>query len=114
MKLGRKQEIFAQNLALLILWAYDHGYRIRIGEVWRSSHAAAAYAASGQGIVNSNHRLKIAADLNLFKNSKFLTKTEDHRPLGVYWKSLHEDNRWGGDFKRRDGNHYSMAHQGRA
>ena len=112
MRLGAKQEVFAENLAKLILFAYVNGYRIRVGEVWRSHAAAAAYALSGQGISNSLHRLKLAADLNLFKNGKFLTNSDDHRPLGDYWKSLHEDNRWGGDFKKRDGNHYSMTHGG--
>ena len=112
MRLGAKQEVFAENMAKLILWAFCQGYKIRVGEVWRSNAAAAAYAASGQGISKSLHRLKLAADLNLFKNGKFLTKSSDHKPLGDYWKTLHEDNRWGGDFKKRDGNHYSMTHNG--
>jgi hypothetical protein len=112
MKLGAKQEVFAENLARLILWAYGQGYRIRIGEVWRSDAAAAAYAASGQGIAKSVHRLKLAADINLFKDGKFLTDSASHRPLGEHWKTLHVDNRWGGDFKKRDGNHYSMTHGG--
>ncbi len=112
MSLGEKQEIFSYNLALLILFAYAHGYRIRTGEVWRSDAAAQANAEAGIGIENSVHRLKLAADLNLFKDGQFLTESEDHKPLGDFWKSLHPDNRWGGDFSNPDGNHYSMTHGG--
>ena len=110
MTLGMKQEIFSLNLALLLLYAYQHGYRVRMGETWRSPTKAGENAAAGIGIANSLHTLKLAADLNLFKDGVFLTKTEDHRPLGEYWESLHVDNRWGGRFD--DGNHYSMTHGG--
>lgn len=103
MKLGEKQEIFALNYALLIVFAYSHGYRIRLGDVWaREGHKK-----------NSNHYLKIAGDLNLFKDKKFLTSTKSHAQLGAFWKSLHPLNRWGGDFSDPDGNHYSMEHNGR-
>ena len=50
---------------------------------------------------------------NLFKDGKFLTSSEDHRTLGEFWKTLHPDCCWGGDFSRPDGNHYSMEWQGR-
>jgi len=52
----------------------------------------------------------LAVDLELFKDGAYLTKTEDHKALGEYWKTLHELCRWGGDFD--DGNHYSLTHGG--
>jgi len=112
MNLGAKQEIFTENLAFLIMFAYYKGYRIRMGETWRSPHTAAANAAAGIGIANSLHTIKLAVDLNLFKDGQYLTKTEDHRELGEFWKILDPDNRWGGDFSNPDGNHYSMTHGG--
>lgn len=112
MTLGEKQELFTELLARLIAWAYARGYRIRMGETWRSPEQAAANAAAGTGIKNSLHCLKLAADLNLFRDGVFLADSEAHRPLGEFWKSLHPDARWGGDFARRDGNHYSITHNG--
>jgi hypothetical protein len=110
--LGEKQELFTEFLARLIAWSYARGYRIRIGEVYRPPETAAAMAASGKGIKNSLHILKLAADLHLFKDGVFLVDSEAHRPLGEFWKSLHTEARWGGDFARRDGNHYSITHNG--
>lgn len=93
MTLRQRQSIFALNFAKLILWAYDNGYEITGGAWWRN----------GDRLLHGD---RLAGDLNLFKDGKYLTATEDHEPLGRHWESLHEDNRWGGDFN--DGNHYSM------
>ena len=114
MTLGQKQETFSYNLAMLILFAYGRGYKIRMGEVQRSEEQALKNAANGTGIANSLHILKLAADLNLFKDGKWLNQSADHAELGAFWKSLHPDNRWGGDFSKPDGNHFSMTHGGRS
>jgi hypothetical protein len=60
---------------------------------------------------NSVHNLKLAKDLLLFKDGKYLTKTEDYAFAGLYWISLHPLCRWGGAFS--DGNHFSLEHNGR-
>ena len=112
MRLGEKQELFSQNLAHLILYAYSLGYKIRMGEVLRTKEQAAANAASGVGISNSLHIQKLAADLNLFKDGRYLTKSSDHEPLGEFWEKLHPLNRWGGRWSKPDGNHYSISHNG--
>lgn len=114
MTLLQKQQIFAKLLAQLITWAYDQGYKITIGEVQRTRLQAVANAVIGKGIKKSLHLVKLAADLNLFKDGIYLTKTEDHEPLGEYWESLSAEEykcRWGGRFG--DGNHYSIEHEGR-
>lgn len=112
--LGEHQELFMQLLPRLIDFAHERGYKLRGGELWRSDAAAAEYARTGKGISNSLHRDKLAIDLNLFKDGKYLAATEDHKPLGEYWESLHPKCRWGGRFTRPDGNHYSIAWGGRA
>lgn len=114
MTLGQKQQIFTANVGRLILWAVSNGYRLTLGEAYRTPEQAALNAKAGRGIAGSVHTLRLAVDLNLFIDGKYITDSEGHRPLGEYWKSLHVDNRWGGDFRRPDGNHYSMTHQGRA
>ena len=111
MKLGEKQELFSQLLAQLILFAYANGYKIRMGQVERSKEEAARNAKKGIGIANSLHTQRLAADLYLFKDGKYLTKTEAYRPLGEFWQSLHPLCCWGGLFN--DGNHFSITHGGR-
>jgi hypothetical protein len=59
----------------------------------------------------SAHKQRLAVDLNLFLDGKYLSDTESHRMFGEYWKSIDPENHvWGGDFK--DGNHYSFRFNG--
>jgi hypothetical protein len=114
MTLGQKQELFMELLPMLINRIHDSGYQVRGGELERGRAQAAANQIHGTGIMNSLHIIRLAIDLHLFKNGKYLTMSDDHRPFGNYWKTLHPLCRWGGDFTRPDGNHYSISHEGRA
>jgi len=98
MALRQKQSKFALMVSLLIQYAYSIGYEITFGDAWaQSGHKK-----------NSNHYIRLAIDLNLFKDGKYLQSTEDHKLLGKYWEFL--GGCWGGRFK--DGNHYSLEHRG--
>lgn len=104
------QHVF--DTALLILKAKELGYELTWGQTLRTQKEADANASSGSGISHSLHLSGLAVDLNLFKDGVWLTTTEDHRPLGEYWKSLRPENCWGGDFTNKDGNHYSHEYGG--
>ena len=112
MTLGEKQRRFVELVGKLIEWAYANGYELTFAEAYRTPEQAALNAKSGAGISNSLHTKRLAIDLNLFKDDVFLTTSEAHRPLGDYWKTLDPEARWGGDFSRPDGNHYSLEHEG--
>lgn len=112
--LGAKQRRFTYLVSLLIQEAYAQGYELTFGETFRTPEQAKLNAAKGTGIGNSLHTHRLAIDLNLFKNGVFLMSTEDHRPLGEWWEKLDKECRWGGRFSRPDGNHYSLAFEGRA
>lgn len=112
MTLGEKQRLFTRYVGMLIAHAYKHGFELTFGDAYRSPAQAAANAAAGTGIAKSLHTQRLAVDLNLFVNGQFMTDSSAHKPLGEYWKSLDPLNRWGGDFKKPDGNHYSMEHEG--
>jgi hypothetical protein len=109
--LRQKQSLFVRLVGLLISEAYARGYELTFGEAWRTLEQARLNAATGKGISNSLHIDRLAIDLNLFRDGKFLSRTEDHRPLGEWWEKLHPLCRWGGRFN--DGNHYSIEHNGR-
>lgn len=113
--LSQKQRLFTKLAAQLIAWANANGYELTLGDAYRDPRVHGDMGSKkSYSSANSSHKERLAIDLNLFKSGDYLTTTEAHKPLGDYWKSLHPDCRWGGDFKRADGNHYSMTHQGRA
>jgi len=103
MTLRQVQSVFLKNIAKLILWAYDHGYELTAGEFFRTQKQQAIYLASGKSkTMNSQHLKRLAADFNLFKNGILLNAPIDYKPLGDYWESLSQFNRWGGDWDRDD------------
>jgi hypothetical protein len=112
MSLSEKQRLFARYVGMLITWCYKNGYELTLGEAERSTAQALANAAKGTGIANSLHLIKLAIDLHLFIDGKYQPDTPAYKPLGEYWKSLDPLCAWGGDFKRADGNHFSLSHEG--
>lgn len=108
MTLGEYQRKFTLMTAKLIIFAYDNGFELAYGETYRTPEQAALNAKKGSGIKNSLHLKKLAVDFDLFKDGVWLKKTEDHRLLGKYWKSM--GGSWGGDWG--DGNHYSLSPDG--
>jgi len=113
MTLGQTQREFCLDTAKLINFVYNSGYEATWGDAYRSPKSHGAMGEPGPyGRDESAHKQRLAIDLNLFKDGVYLESTEDHRPFGDYWKSLHPDNRWGGDFTSPDGNHYSRKYGG--
>lgn len=100
-ELAYKQRKFVLMISDLIQWAYDHGYELTFGDAYRDPRCPYGHS-------NSLHKMRLAVDFNLFKNGEYLPNTEDHQPLGEYWESI--GGTWGGRF--RDGNHYSLEHEG--
>ena len=97
-------------LAQLIIFAYSKGYEITWGDGYRDSRVFGPVGVkSGYGRKNSNHKIRLAQDINLFRDGKYLIETEDHRELGEFWESI--GGSWGGKFQ--DGNHYSLEYNGR-
>lgn len=146
MTLSEKQRLFTRNFMHFLVWAHAKGYEFTFGEAYRSDEQAEINAIGpvgraqvatilknyhianlatkiennmGSGVRGTLHEIRLAVDMNLFIDGKYITDSEAWRPLGEYWKSLHPLNRWGGDFKDKlgrskpDGNHISMEHEGR-
>lgn len=113
MMLLNHQQRFAQLVALLLQWAFEHGYQITFGECYRTKEQAEWNEQHGKGIANSLHCLRLAIDLNVFQDDALLTTVDQHAPLGTFWKSLDSDARWGGDFVHLpDAGHFSLTWQG--
>lgn len=112
MTLLQKQFVFASLVPRLINHALELGYTITLGEAYRSSEEAARLAKLGKGIIGSLHTLKLAIDINLFRDGIYLTDNEAHRMLGTWWETQSAGKdficNWGGHWG--DGNHYSISH----
>lgn len=112
-ELGDLQRLFPHLLVKLWGKMWEDGYEFSCGDAFRDPALFGAVGeANGYGHPKSAHKQKLAFDVNLKKNGEYLTKTEDHKVFGEYWKSLHPLARWGGDFKKPDGNHYSLEYLG--
>lgn len=115
MSLLEKQKLFAKFLNRFLNDLHDRGYEVTLGETYRPPEMAEIYARQNKGISNSLHTLKLAVDLNIFYQGKFLTTVEDLEIPGKLWKSYScsiAQTCWGGDFKIPDANHYSIFHNG--
>jgi hypothetical protein len=107
MSLTDRQHEHLQNVAKLILFIAECGYKCTGGEFYRTEEQAAIYAKEGKGIKDSEHCMRLAADINLFdENYNYLTETKDYLKFGEYWESLSPHCVWGGRFTRGDGNHF--------
>jgi len=110
--LRQKQSRFARWIPRLFDKAHELGFEVTIGDGYRDPRLHGEVGVKmGYGHRNSAHKMRLAIDLNLFRDGEYLKKTEDHRQLGEWWKAQGVDHRWGGDFE--DGNHYSITPDGR-
>lgn len=111
--LRKKQSLFASLVPRLIDKAISMGYEVTLGDAFRDPRLHGALGVKlGYGHSKSGHKIRLAIDLNLFKDGKFLTDGTGHTELGKWWKAQHPDCRWGGDFAIKDYNHYSFFHDG--
>jgi hypothetical protein len=115
MPLRKQQSKFVRMLADLLDYAHARGYEFTLGDAYRDPRVHGELGVKkSYSSANSVHKLRLAIDLNLFKDGVFLYTTKDHEPLGVYWESI--GGIWGGRFEENggiaDGNHYSLEYNG--
>lgn len=95
----------------LIDKAHELGFEVSLGDAFRDKRSHGELGTRiAYGAAFSCHKVRLAIDLNLFRDGKYCRETEDHRELGEWWEEQHVLNVWGGRFN--DGNHYSMTHEG--
>jgi len=98
MTLLERQHSFSRMVVKLLAYAHAMGYEITFGDAYRDKRCP-------YGSEKSMHHHRLAIDINLFKDGKYLISTEDHKPLGEFWESM--GGVWGGRFN--DGNHYEAG-----
>lgn len=111
MSLRQIQSDYARLVPRLIDKAFALGYEVTLGDAYRDPRVFGPLGTRrGYGHPSSAHKQRLAIDLNLFRDGKFLGETSDHRELGEWWEQQHPLARWGGRFN--DGNHYSFEVDG--
>lgn len=106
MTLRSKQSLFARLLGLLIHYVYARG--------WELTMADGHVEKKVGHMAGSLHYVRLAQDLNLFIDGKWISDGSDPRwtEIGEFWEKLHPLCRWGGRFQ--DANHFSLEHDGKA
>lgn len=136
--LGQLQRAFTLSTAKLIEHIYEAGFEATYDEAHRTPEQAAINAltldqrkrvslltkgefpvfsaamqtSTSKGINHSVHSLRLALDLNLFEDGRFLDDTAAYLPFGAWWKANFSsyEARWGGDWG--DADHFSFEYQG--
>jgi len=113
--LQRQRIKFTRLICLLLTWAnVREGWEVALGRDFDEQNEKLRHMRG------SLHYLGLATDLAFYINGEYQTDSVAYKELGEKWKSLDPDCRWGGDFKdkngkpRPDGNHFSVAFQGKA
>lgn len=100
MKLSEKQMLFTFDVYRLIQYAWSINYTLTFGEVYRTEYQQKEYVRLGLSrTMNSRHLQRLAVDFNVFKNGVLIGDKATIKPLGDYWESLDDENKWGGNFK---------------
>lgn len=112
MTTSEHQATFLRQIALLVIWADEMGYRVRAGQFHRSDEEQLRLRREGRSHTDrSRHQDRLAADLilDLWDGEHWVYQTDSpaYKPLGDFWKSLNSLNVWGGDWTSfPDGNHF--------
>lgn len=111
MSLRKIQSDFARLVPRLIDKAYEMGFEVTLGDAYRDPRVHGDMGVrKSYSHPRSAHKVRLAIDLNLFKDGEYLEGSAAHLPLGEWWEQQHSLSRWGGRFG--DGNHYSFEYEG--
>ena len=126
--LRQAQSAFVYCIGRLIEYAYEQGYELTFGDGSilakgpdgkgrKARHALTGIPVRVEDAVHmrdGQHYKALAQDLNLFIGGKWISDGDHEawKRLGSFWKTLHVDARWGGDFPG-DANHFSFERDGK-
>lgn len=99
MGLVEAQWAFLKDVASLIAFIESEGDMASGGELERTLYQQKEYIRTGRSkTLNSLHLSKLAIDLAIFHNGKWLQDRDSLKKYGAFWEGLNPDNEWGGDW----------------
>jgi len=103
MKLSDHQFKFTKDIIRLIEFIISLNYKVTCGEFYRPLEMQEIYMKYGKTkTLNSNHRMKCAADLFILKSGEMVTDFDLLLPIVNYWEELDDLNRSGADWNKND------------
>lgn len=109
-ELRDKRVLFTKNMVALIQWGNQQpGWEVALGVDFDEADPA----EKRRHMRGSLHYLGLANDLALYVGGVYQEATAAYQLLGAKWKNMHPEAAWGGDFKKADGNHFSIAYGGK-
>lgn len=112
-ELSELQMQFSEKIVQLECFILSNGWRFTDGDAYRDERVHGKFGVSGgYGSKNSVHKLRLARDINLRINNKYVKdgSCDEYKLLGAYWEASHPLARWGGRFN--DANHFSFEYNG--
>lgn len=109
MGLGTEQKKFTYAIAKLIIFAYDElGYKLTMGDAFRDPRVHGELGEKkSYSSANSNHKRRLALDVNLFIAGEYIT--DSHHPawlkLHMVWSQL-----GGAKMLENDANHFEWEY----
>lgn len=115
MTLGEKRRLFTKLFCALVNWAVSSdGIEMQFEEGFVKTTDAADGDWDGPHMNGGAHYTGLAHDASLFIHGVYIDKNHPFwQDLGAMWKRMHPLCRWGGDFAKRDFNHFSLEHEGK-
>ena len=94
---------FLKDVSCLIQYADRIGLKLTGGELYRPQLMQQYYFDNNLSkTLNSDHGNRLAIDFNFFSDQTVIDKGILIDLLALYWKDLHPNNYWGGDYKTID------------
>jgi hypothetical protein len=96
----QRQWEFSAMVMRLISKAYALGYTVSLGDAYRDPRCPYGHPLS-------LHKSRLAIDLNLYKDGRYITDHEGHKELHEWWAGI-----GGAPMIANDANHYSVDWEG--
>lgn len=106
-KLQKQQWEFVKDVSVLIQKIHLLGLLGTFGEAFRTVDQQRIYMETGKSqTMNSRHLVRLAIDINIFRQDLSPASFDDIKEIGDFWESLSPQNRAGMFWKFQDNFHF--------
>jgi hypothetical protein len=111
-QLKKDQQLFAKCISELLHFVYTSDWNKKMGFKSVELRLDDFNRPDKRGhMINSRHYERCAGDILLDVDGKYIEDSFHpvYLQMAKFWEGLHPRCRWGGRFRKADGNHFSIA-----